>query len=131
MTVEDWSCTRLLGSGGYGSEIEAPFLKWAWYSAGLPFRWRRGCGWLFIEDFALHLLLFVCVEPKHLVKEFFGNLFALALPSPCVISDVSPSAFLPETLRFRMVDQNTAPVPSELQASDITESEVLWLQNHF
>ena len=30
-----------------------------------------------------------------------------------------------------MADQNTAPVPPELQASDITESEVLWLQDHF
>ena len=30
-----------------------------------------------------------------------------------------------------MADQNTAPVPPESQASDITESEVLWLQDHF
>ena len=30
-----------------------------------------------------------------------------------------------------MADQSTVPVPPELQASDITESEVLWLQDHF
>ena len=30
-----------------------------------------------------------------------------------------------------MADQNTSPLPPELQASDITESEVLWLQDHF
>ena len=30
-----------------------------------------------------------------------------------------------------MADQNTTPVPPESQASDITESEVLWLQDHF
>ena len=30
-----------------------------------------------------------------------------------------------------MADQSTIPLPPESQASDITESEVLWLQNHF
>ena len=30
-----------------------------------------------------------------------------------------------------MADQSTIPLPLESQASDITESEVLWLQNHF
>ena len=30
-----------------------------------------------------------------------------------------------------MADQSTVPVPPELQVSDITESEVLWLQDHF
>ena len=30
-----------------------------------------------------------------------------------------------------MVDQSTIPLSPESQASDITESEVLWLQNHF
>ena len=30
-----------------------------------------------------------------------------------------------------MADQNTSPLPPESQASDITESEVLWLQDHF
>ena len=30
-----------------------------------------------------------------------------------------------------MADQSTAPLLPELQASDITESEVLWLQDHF
>ena len=30
-----------------------------------------------------------------------------------------------------MVDQSTIPLSPESQASDITESEVLWLQNYF
>ena len=30
-----------------------------------------------------------------------------------------------------MADQSTIPLPPESQASDIIESEVLWLQNHF
>ena len=30
-----------------------------------------------------------------------------------------------------MADQSTAPLLPESQASDITESEVLWLQDHF
>ena len=30
-----------------------------------------------------------------------------------------------------MTDQNTVPLPPESQASDITESEVLWLQDQF
>ena len=30
-----------------------------------------------------------------------------------------------------MADQSTIPLSPESQASDITESEVLWLQNHF
>ena len=30
-----------------------------------------------------------------------------------------------------MTDQSTVPLPLESQASDIIESEVLWLQNHF
>ena len=30
-----------------------------------------------------------------------------------------------------MADQNTSPLPPESQASDISESEVLWLQSHF
>ena len=30
-----------------------------------------------------------------------------------------------------MADPNTSPLPPELQASDISESEVLWLQSHF
>ena len=75
----------------------------------------------FIEGPALHLLPFAFVEPERPVgRVFFGNLFALALPSPCVISEVSPSALLPETLGFRMADQSTVPVPPELQVSDIT-----------
>ena len=30
-----------------------------------------------------------------------------------------------------MVDQSIVPLPPESQVSDITESEVLWLQSHF
>ena len=30
-----------------------------------------------------------------------------------------------------MADQSTVPLLPESQASDITESEVLWLQDHF
>ena len=30
-----------------------------------------------------------------------------------------------------MTDQNTVPLPPESQDSDITESEVLWLKDHF
>ena len=32
MTAGDWTCERLLESDGYGTEIEASLLKWAWYS---------------------------------------------------------------------------------------------------
>ena len=28
----DWTCERLLEPDGYGTEIEASLLKWAWYS---------------------------------------------------------------------------------------------------
>ena len=80
----------------------------------------------FIEGPALHLLPFAFPEPERPVGRFFsGNLFTLALPSPCVVSEVSPPVLLPEALGFRMADQSTVPVPPELQVSDITESEVL------
>ena len=31
MAIEDWICERLLESDGYGTEIGASLLKWAWY----------------------------------------------------------------------------------------------------
>ena len=32
VAAEDWPRERLLGSDGYGTEAEASFYKWAWYS---------------------------------------------------------------------------------------------------
>ena len=32
MAAEDWTYERLLESDGYGTEIGASLLKWAWYS---------------------------------------------------------------------------------------------------
>ena len=72
MAAGDWTCKRLLESDGYGTEIEASLLKWVWYSMqACLFAGAEGIGRFFIEDFALHLLPFVCVEPKRFVKRVF------------------------------------------------------------
>ena len=61
-----------MGSGDYGNEIEVPFLKWAWFSVqACLFAGAEGIGRFFIEDFALHLLPFVCVEAKRFVERVF------------------------------------------------------------
>ena len=61
-----------MGSGGYGNGIEAPFLKWAWFSMqAYLFAGVEGIGRFFIEDFVLHLLPFVCVEPKRPEERVF------------------------------------------------------------
>ena len=72
-------------SGIYENEIEAPFLKWAWYSVqACLFAGAEGIGWLFIEDFALHLLSFVCVEPMHFEERVFWQPLGLSASFPLV-----------------------------------------------
>ena len=74
-----------MGSGSYGNEIEAPFLKWAWFSVqACLFAGAEGIGWFFIEDFALHLLPFVCVEPKRSEQRVFRQPLRLSASLPLV-----------------------------------------------
>ena len=65
--------------------IEAPSLKWArlFVQAHL-FAGTEGIGRFFIEDFASHLLPFVCVEPKHPEERVFRQPLRLSAFLPLV-----------------------------------------------
>ena len=95
----------------------------------LSFHRRKGYEWPSIEGFVFRLLFLYVVSQGSFVETVFRRFPHSSAFFPFVW--FQRSVFLPESLGFRMADQSTVPLPPESQASDITESEVLWLQNHF